>query len=90
MLYNSTSIVPLPGNNPKYYCLTYCYNLSTDSFYHNFSNKLPITSSKGLCIVKQNQNIRVDYGSRWVGPGLTRIFLGFFGENRPKIALNQY
>ena len=36
---------------------------------------------------KKIPKIRINYGSGWVGPGLTRnIFL----ENRPKIALNQY
>ena len=36
---------------------------------------------------KQIKTIRHYYGSGWVDPGLTRIFLG---ENHPKIALNQY
>ena len=35
---------------------------------------------------KNIPQIRDDYGSGWVGPGLT---LNFFWENRPKIALNQ-
>ena len=34
---------------------------------------------------KQIPKIRVDYGSRWVGPDLAPIFF----LNRPKIALNQ-
>ena len=40
----------------------------------------------GLCKEK-NPIIRDYYGSGWVGPGLTRIFV--VGGNGPKIALNQ-
>ena len=38
--------------------------------------------TKGLCKVKKNQKIRVNYGSGLVGPGLTREKIL---ENRPKI-----
>ena len=51
---------------------------------------IPISILRG-CAKKKNQKIRDYYGSRWVGPGLTRILLLLENRpNHPKIPLNQY
>ena len=47
-----------------------------------------LATARGLCKEKKIPKIRNYYGSGWVGPDLTRIFLCV--ENLLKIALNQY
>ena len=50
-------------------------------------NAVVVVVALGLCKERKCPNIRDFYGSGWLGPGLTRIFVWKY---RPKIALNQY
>ena len=55
----------------------------------NVSSVTSLSSPRGFAKLKQIVKIRDNFGSGWVGPGLTRNCF-FFLENRPKIALNQW
>ena len=56
--------------------------------YEKYKRLRPMSHGKGLCKLKQIPKNPINYGSGWVGPGLTRTF--FVWKIVPKIALNQY